>query len=296
MRFTLSNSEKYQEARPMKLMWSMSRAINLLSIVAVIFSSLGAVQAAPAFGSRTLVIYDQRLTEIEDFSIFLSGLKTRSFQLSYSPITNTSTPINLFRGEDRLYDNLILFPIKARHFNKQVSATDLLQYFESGGNIFAVSSPDGLADSLRLFLNQLGIFPSPKNYYLGDYLQAQDHNTIQLSSSNVLNDRIAPSTNESLTYKGSAALLSNRDLIVPILKAPKTSFTRDTQKGGEDWTVGSQGYVAAGFQNLHNSRLVWTGSDSFLSDKYATTNGQFVQELAKWVFGEKAIILSLIHI
>ncbi|SCV05977.1 LANO_0H19350g1_1 [Lachancea nothofagi CBS 11611] len=264
--------------------WNLFITLFQLALVA---------QAKSASGSRTLVIYDKRLTDLEDYSTLFSNLGDRSFQLNYKPVSNDSTPIGLFQGEERLYDNLIIFPIRSRHFNKQLSVDKLLDFSNEGGHILTLSSPEATADNVRLFLNQLGIYPSPKNYHLEDYFQSGGDTPLRVSGSNVLNEHVVPSLKRDLIYGGSAALLDSSNLIVPVLQAPRTSFTKDSQKHDENWTVGSQGYIVVSFQSLQNSRVSWVGSDLFFNDKYASSNGQFVQELMKWTFGEKSIVKSL---
>ncbi|SCU84188.1 LAFA_0D08680g1_1 [Lachancea sp. 'fantastica'] len=246
--------------------------------------------ARSSSGSRSLVIFDQRLIDLDDYSVFLGNLKDRSFELSYAPVTNDSTPIELFEGEDRRYDNLILFPIKSRHFNKQLSADRLLHFFSEGGEILAITSPNGVADNVRIFLNQLGIFPSPKNFQLRNFFQDNSEVVLHLPASKVLNEYVVPKSDGEVIYEGSAALLGVSDLIIPMLQAPRTSFSEDSQKHGEKWTIGSQGYLVASFQSLENSRLSWVGSLEFFSNKNSASNEHFIQELTKWTFDEKAVV------
>ncbi|CUS21944.1 LAQU0S04e04434g1_1 [Lachancea quebecensis] len=268
------------------VVYTLTMAIFLMPI-----STL--VEAKPAFGTRTLVIYDQKLTELDNYSTFLNNLKQRSHELSYRAIGNDSTPISLFRGEDKLYDNLIVYPIRSRHFNKQLSVENLLSFFSKGGQVLTITSPEGLSDNVRLFLNQLGMFPSPRNYYLNDYYHGDENNTLHLTKGESLNEHVVPLGEYDLVYKGAAALLDNRQLIIPVLQAPKTSFSVDSKQSDEIWTAGSEGYLAAAFQSLRNTRLAWVGSEVFFSNEFSANNGRFVEQLTKWAFAEKAVIKSV---
>ncbi|SCU88998.1 LADA_0E13146g1_1 [Lachancea dasiensis] len=251
-------------------------------------------QAKSSSGSKTLIVYDQRVTALEEYSVVFNSLKDRSFDIHYTAIGNDSTPIELFDGESRDYDKLIIFPTRSRHFNRQLPANKLLAFLNNGGDVLAMTSPDGVADNVRVFLNQLGIYPSPKNFVLKDYMHAtDDDNSLLLSSSSILNEHVVTKGNYELKYKGSAALLDNSELIIPVLQAPRTSFTEDSQKANEKWTVGTQGYAAVSFQSLYNSRVSWVGSDSFFSDRSSSPNSQFVDELMKWTFSEKSVLKSV---
>ncbi|CEP60391.1 dolichyl-diphosphooligosaccharide-protein glycotransferase LALA0_S01e09692g [Lachancea lanzarotensis] len=262
----------------------------MLGLLIALVQLIAFTQAKSSSGSRSLVIFDQRLIYLDDYSVFLGSLKERSFELDYAPVTNDSTPVELFDGEARRYDNLIVFPIKSRHFNKQLSAEKLLNFYNEGGEIMAITTPDGVADNVRVFLNQLGIFPSPKNYQLRDYFQDNSELVLHLPASKVLNEHVVPKNDGEIVYQGSAALLGDSDLIIPVLQAPRTSYSEDGQKQGGKWTIGSQGYLAASFQTLKNTRLSWVGSVDLFSDKNSDSNKHFVQELTKWTFKEKSVV------
>lgn len=188
---------------------------------------------------------------------------------------------------------MIVYPVRSRHFNKQLSVENLLDFFSSGGQVLTVTSPEGLSDNIRSFLNQLGIYPSPRNYYVNDYYHGDENNTLYLKKGKSLNDYVVSPGDYNLVYKGAAALLDNRQLIIPVLQAPKTSFALDSKQSNEEWTIGSEGYLAAAFQSLRNTRLAWVGSEVFLSDKFSASNGRFAEELTKWTFGEKAVLKSV---
>ncbi|SCW03466.1 LAFE_0G11056g1_1 [Lachancea fermentati] len=262
------------------------------SAVFLLCFQIAEVAALSVHGLKTLVVYDKRVTDLEDYSKFFNDLNKRSYELQFSSVNENVSDIQLFRGEERLFDNLIVFPVKSRQVSKGFTAATLLKFFEEGGDILTVTSPYGLTESVRTFLNQLGIFPSPRNHELRDYFEEGNTTSIHFSSSGTLNPTVfSPMKSANLSYEGSAALLDNRDLLIPIFSAPRTSFTKDP-KGGDDWTVGLQGYTVVGFQNLHNARVSWVGSDKFFGNSHYNDNGEFVQELAKWTFREKAVIKS----
>ncbi|GAV53901.1 hypothetical protein ZYGR_0AK04030 [Zygosaccharomyces rouxii] len=258
----------------------------MVSIFIAFFLALcGNVYAASVHASKTLVLYDERLDQLDSFSNFLNDLKGREYEIDYYS-ANSTADIELFEGENRLYDNLIVLPVKGKHINKLVSDKTLLQFYNDGGDILSVTSPSAVPDSIRLFLNQLGIFPSPKGYELVDNVEG----SLKIGSSEFRNSGIYDADEgDSVTLSGaSAALLENREQIFPILAAPRTSYTKAT--GKDSWTVGSQGFLATAFQNLKNARVAWLGSVDFLKDEFYDNNGDFVQEVTAWVFQEKNVI------
>lgn len=246
------------------------------------------VSARCVEGSKTLVLYDERLTTISDYSIMFDSMKERSYELDFASVANETATVSLFGGEQRLYDNIVVFPAKGKSLNKHLGVKSLLKFSKDGGNILTISSPDGLPDSIRLFLNQLGIYPSPKDYRLTDNFQERSDN-IEVTSSRVENEIIYNSEKETFVFANSSvALLDNREQIIPVLAAPRTSLC--SGKGDNIWAAGSQAYLVAAFQALNNSRVMWIGSTEFLRDFNSHANGRFVEELVKWTFKEKGVI------
>ncbi|QLQ81601.1 hypothetical protein HG537_0F03620 [Torulaspora globosa] len=246
------------------------------------------VSARCVEGSKTLVLYDERLTTISDYSIMFDSMKERDYKLDFASVANETVTFSLFDGDQRLYDNIVVFPGKGKSLNKHLGVKSLLKFSKHGGSMLTISSPDGLADSIRLFLNQLGIYPSPKDYRLTDNFQEKS-DSFKVASSRVENKFIYNSEKESLVFANSSvALLDNREQIFPVLAAPRTSIC--SGKGDNVWAAGSQAYLIAAFQALNNGRVTWIGSTEFLKDSNSHANGRFVEELVKWTFKEKGVI------
>ncbi|CDF91619.1 related to Dolichyl-diphosphooligosaccharide--protein glycosyltransferase subunit WBP1 [Zygosaccharomyces bailii ISA1307] len=256
--------------------------------ISLLMALCGNIYAASVHPSRTLVLYDERLDQLGDFSRFFDNLKEREYDMHFSS-ANSSARIDLYEGEHRLYDNLVVLPVKGKQVNKLIPVDLLLQFYNDGGDVLSVTDPAAVCDSVRLFLNQLGIYPSPRGYELVDNVKEN----LVFGPNELKNYHIHATKGDKSLFvqNASAALLDNRQQLVPILAAPRTSFTRAA--GKDAWTVGSQGFLAAGFQNLNNARVVWLGSVDFLKDAFYDNNGEFAQELAKWVFREKNVIKSL---
>ncbi|QLG73757.1 hypothetical protein HG535_0F02680 [Zygotorulaspora mrakii] len=262
----------------------------MLSIFTILCLSLCFFSNALSIhGSKTLVVFDDRLTQLDEFSYLFDSLKERSYELEYLSVANDSGEIELYDGETPLYNNLMIFPIKGKVLNRKLTVDSLLNFYNNDGNIFVITSPDGVAEPARMFLNELGIYPSPKDHVVVDYFQEVPSSLVISTSGIESKDIFEDIVNDSIIIENSsAALLDNRDQIIPFIAAPRTSFTEG--KGKESWTTGSQGFLAAGFQSLKNSRVAWIGSDEFLKNENQNSNGKFIQGVVKWNFKEKNVI------
>ncbi|KAG0668074.1 oligosaccharyl transferase glycoprotein complex, beta subunit [Maudiozyma exigua] len=254
------------------------------------------VHAKSAIGSRTLIVFDDRVDDLSNYSNFFNLLKDHEFDITTLELSDKSTKINLFEKDTRLYDNLILFPVKGKLYSKQLAAKKLIHFNEDGGNILALTIPKVSSDPIHLYLNQLGIYPSPRTQSLKDLFQDSNNNNLQFTAKESIENKIIYSNEnaeDSIYNFGdsvSAALLDNREQIIPLLKASRTSFTSGNKTREINWTDGTQGYLIAGFQNLVNARSLWLGSVQFLSNEHFKQNLDLINDLIQWNFQEKNII------
>lgn len=130
---------------------------------------------------------------------------------------------------------------------------------------------------------------------------------VQVTKSPILTPGIAP-----VWFSGAPHALGNSPYLVPILRAPATSFAADStddsgasaildaaEKAGEGLWAGSQLGLVTGFQTTKNSRVVFTGSVELFSDEYArkalpdgmpSGNAQFARDVGAWVFQETKVL------
>mgnify|MGYP001228168665 CR=1 FL=1 len=268
----------------------LTRPRMLRSFIVALLTFAALANARCVQGSRTLVIYDERLSVLDNYSNLFNSMRERDYTLDFISVANETSSLQLFKGENKIYDNLMVFPIKGKTLNKHVSGKSLLQFSLAGGNVLAVSSPESLSDPVRLFLNQLGIYPSPKDYRLVDHFQ-KSSDGIRIGTDGLKNRFVYKPYDEEEDFfitNSSVAILDNREQLVPILVAPRTSYA--SGKGKDLWVSGSQGYLVVGFQALNNARTAWVGSPEFLSNSNHQSNGILAKELTKWTFKEKGVI------
>lgn len=246
----------------------------------------------------------------ENFSQFLSILNQNEYNYTLYDITsaNDDDELQVIKVDEALYDNVILFPISKASLKKSttsskgkllLSSKNLLSFFnEYNGNIMVVTSPNiNNVESVGNFLNQFGIYPSPKNQLMLDLFQ--DKNDLVVSSSNLLNRYVyTVKDNKSVNFnlgKSGVAKLDNREQLVPILKASRTSFiSSQNEKKSEPWVTGSQGFLIAGFQGVNNNaRLTWFGTTDLLHDVSNDLNKDLIKNLVNWNFNAKSVIKAL---
>ncbi|KAI3405392.2 WBP1 [Candida oxycetoniae] len=241
---------------------------------------------------HVLVLFDPEIIALNDSSANLTPEVTHFMQHLNSKYKTfvgdyNDVDISLFSQDYPKFDHLVLFPTSKKSIKNSANLNQhqLLKFFNAGGNIFAIGGSDvTTTEGINSFLNELGIYPSPKSYRYIDHFNTEKDGVVELKQEEnlVQENRILKSL-KTVEYKGNAALISNSELIQPIVKSSKTGYTNkvgETMNGKNTWTFGEQGYLAVGFQALNNARLVWIGSESLLAD----------DALFKWCFQETGVI------
>lgn len=246
--------------------------------------------------SSLLLVYDSKITkDIDQYSSFITLLKDSEYQVTYHDLNSDDKDFELYANTGKLYQNLVIFPSKTKNLAKNVSVTQLIDFMNDGGDLLAITSPEGVQDDVKLFLNQLGIFPSPLNHKVVDhFVPTTKQGSLLLNKTNILNDIVISSEVAEISYTGSSALLSNSQMLVPLLQAPRTSYTvkRSTGNPDEIYSSGSQSYLAVALQARNNARVSWIGSDAFLSNSEFKANELFLHDLVDWTFQAKNVIKS----
>ncbi|EGW35253.1 uncharacterized protein SPAPADRAFT_58463 [Spathaspora passalidarum NRRL Y-27907] len=153
-----------------------------------------------------------------------------------------------------------------------------------GGNVISIGGEKSvLPNGIRSFLNELGIYPSPKNFNYLDHFNTKDGSVVLSSENNLVPGNRLVESLDNVKYHGNGALISNNELIFPIVKSSSTGYTG---KAGEQvdsstaWTLGEQGFLAVGLQALNNARVAWLGSSELL---------QF-EHIYKWAFQKQGVL------
>lgn len=256
--------------------------VRLVAVLALLVPIL-ALHTVDWKKTQVLVAYDAALVnETSDLAALL-GLDAEKYQLSY--VDYASDDAELFLGEDALFHHAVYLPStkKIVAAKEIVNKHKLLEFFNKGGNVLAVGDGEHqVPDDVRTFLAQAGVHVAPKGFVVETHFGALD-----LGADNVVPNRIVAAAHAA-DYSGAAALLSNSELVVPLVRAPALSFCADPKAkalaSDKTWTFGEQGFLAAAFQGLNNARGAWVGLPALL-----------LRELVAWVFQERGV-LKLHHV
>lgn len=256
----------------------ISTIARLVAFMAILLS-VAASAAKDWKRIQILVLYDPELvTETSSLNEYFQ-LSPDGYQITYTDYSDDKEEI--FSNGEPMYDHIVYLPlVKPSSASKQlVNKHTLLDYFNAGGNVLAIgSSENSVPEEVRLFLNQAGIYPAPKGFLLDNHFSPGN----VISGDHLVSKSIV-SNIELINYQGTAALISNSELLVPIVRAPKLSFTSDHKDevltSDRTWTFGEQGYLAVAFQGLNNARGAWIGSMDLLS-----------RDLLSWVFQAKGVL------
>ncbi|RKP32419.1 Dolichyl-diphosphooligosaccharide-protein glycosyltransferase 48kDa subunit [Metschnikowia bicuspidata] len=229
--------------------------------------------------TSVLVVYDLDLVQRPQDLVSTFRLDPERFNIGFLEYSNKD--VFMVHDAKPLYEHVVFLPSlkKAPAAKGITNKHKILEYFNLGGNVLAVGSAEhSVPESVVLFLNEAGIYPAPKGYSLSSFFDKD----LPLKNSNLVSKRIL-SLFDLPAYTGSAALVSNNELVLPILRAPSLSFTApsDSKALTEDntWTYGEQGFVAVAFQALNSARAAWVGSLDLATP-----------ELLSWVFQERKVL------
>lgn len=253
----------------------------------VLFWLLGAVFAHGRM--LALVVYDSRSYALENLALYdpqvqavIGELQKLDVDLAFKGYGDDDLAI--LANSEPIYDHVVLLPSAKKAIVAKLTFNQdtLMQFLDKNGNILVVDSVESaLADDVRAVLNEVGVYPAPRNFRLVDHF-ASDGENVQLTADNLVANSVVSSL-AATDYYGTAALLSNNRLLFPIVRATKNSLTVDqtTEPITQDktWTFGEQGFLAVGFQAINNARVAWVGAPLLVSD-----------ELVQWVFQEKNVL------
>ncbi|XBW38525.1 hypothetical protein QEN19_004114 [Hanseniaspora menglaensis] len=248
---------------------------------------------AIALGKSVLFLHDElNEGEIEKYASFIDYLSdSKNYEITLKSVKDESVK---FLNEDlstNKVDEIIIAPVGSTKLNN-LNEKQLMQFYENGGNLLILSSSSQSNNNpVRKFLNNLGIYPSPKNYVTEDFEELNTSDLI-ISDSLFLNDYIFDNKNKdhSISLKSaSSALIDTSEMIFPIVR--QSDYMKNSNKENV-WALSKQGYLAAAFQNLNNNRVAWVGSDFLITNDGINEkdNFEFIKEITMWAFQEKSML------
>ncbi|KAF3940516.1 hypothetical protein ABW19_dt0207053 [Dactylella cylindrospora] len=287
------------------------RIRSLLTTLFLSFASLS--RAISLTGPRTLLVLEDDTKPL--FQTLISDLEARGF------LTDIQSPksesLRLFLHEERVYDNIILFPTKLKGLGPSLQPNTFLQHASSGGNILVLlpSSPDGnVPSAVTELAGQLDVFLPPKGFSIVNHFDPADpldpeHSTLLLDlptfPPSTKNYFAGEDVDAKLLFKGAGLVIGNSPLVQPILTAPRLAYSYDTKEAeayADDESVfsaGSQLIIVAGVQTRNNARITFVGGADLLADASFTkvaknnkmsANRAFAKDVTAWTFKETGVL------
>lgn len=266
--------------------------LQLRYVLAFIVGLLVSQACAGALLADTLVLSDS--SEASENGFYDTHLLDTIRENKLSVITKKVTAEEAIELADLngniLYKNLLILPNKAKKLASNIDQDTLISFANNGGNVVIVSDDSGTQLDCTLFLNQLGIYPSPKGYKYTDF--HADSSDIIAKPTDFINKYVISNEETEVALENPAiALISNSEYLVPLLQTSRTSLSTTSEDVLSDatvWHTGKQGYAAVSFQGLNNGRITWIGSASPFKD--ASFNREFVNDIIQWTFQLKSVI------
>ncbi|SGZ38360.1 related to Dolichyl-diphosphooligosaccharide--protein glycosyltransferase subunit WBP1 [Hanseniaspora guilliermondii] len=253
-----------------------------------------------AIAKSVLFVHDLADEDLNKYTVFTDYLSSENnYDVTIVNVKNNGVKVLSDDKQTNLFDELIFAPFTMTKI-KGLTEKNIMHFYENGGNIMVMGSPKQSNNNpVRKFLNNIGIYPSPKNYVTKDF-EADEETTLVLNKGELfLNNYIFNNNLRDKTVsfeESSSCLIDTNEMIFPIIRQS------DYMKNFNDeniWALSNQGYLAVAFQNLNNNRVSWIGSDSVFNDDsiFEQDNYDFIKSVTKWTFQEKAMlkVLSFDH-
>lgn len=246
---------------------------KILTILSFVWVALGL--------ESSLIIYDSESIDLNKPTQELKLVVNYLNEANHTTILRgyTEEDLVLYLGQESVFSNIILFPTESKKITnkEQLNKHNLMNFINNSGNlVFVGDSAKNYPDDIREFLNEVGIYPSPKGYSLLDHFNNDDK--VHLTNDNIGCSRILSEIKTE--YSGQSAIISNNENLISVLRSSKTSVSTNdivnSMNEENTWSIGQQNHVIVGLQSLNNNRLLWLGDVSLLSD-----------ELLSWAFQMK---------
>ncbi|KAF3919618.1 hypothetical protein ABW20_dc0104131 [Dactylellina cionopaga] len=283
------------------------------SLLTALVSFVSISQCISLTGSRTLLVLEEDTKEL--FQTLISDLEARGYETDIrSPKSET---LNLFQHEERVYDNIILFPSKLKGLGPNLQSSNFLNHASNGGNLLILlsSDPEGnVPASVNELAGQLEIFIPPKGFGVVSHFDPADaiepeHSTLVLDlptfPSDTKNYFAGDDASAKLLYKGAGLAIGNSPLVQPILTAPRFAYSYDTKESAsyaDDeniFSAGKQLVLVAGVQTRNNARITFvSGADMFADASFTkvaknnkmSANRAFAKDVTAWTFKETGVL------
>lgn len=255
-----------------------------LSIFGATLAVLSRVVTAAPLGERTLVVVDSTGDIAEVGESISESLKSRGHEVTVSQLKSAPS---LHSFGERAFDNVLIVPGKTKGLGHNFGAKQILDFFNEGGNIVALTSGDFSPAALRDAAAQFGVSLGPKGTVFVDHFGS---GKIGVDESSFRDSIITFTGPVSVNNSGAGLLTGTSKYAFPFVHAPATAYAYNRLlDDGEDsgqiapFVAGSRGVLAAGSQGRNGARFAWIGSSDLATSSYG-------DEILQWAFQERGVL------
>ncbi|KAJ3391606.1 hypothetical protein HDU92_008955 [Lobulomyces angularis] len=255
-------------------------------------------------GSRLLVVVDDLKADKVTYSKFFNLLEKRKYSTTFATATDKS--VSLISYDERNFDHLVLLTQTTRDLSEELTVASVLNFVNKGGNVLVTASST-VSETIRDFSFEFSIdFDDRLTLVKDPFHTAKENDIFSIYSDNFRGNKIIYTTKEKdskelkpIAFKGLAHRLTNKNpLCSPVLLAMPSAYSFASADQGEipenSPFLGQKIALVTSLQARNNARLIFSGSAAMFSDEFLDLpnydNLQFVDEISKWVFQEKAVL------
>ena len=257
---------------------------------------------------RTLVLVDD-LSIKNTHSLFFQSLTDRGYSLDFHSVRDDE--IHFEKFGHFLYDSLIIFASSSDEWNEEeINISTILKFIdEVGGNVL-IAGEENVSDFISELASENGVEFGKYGYNVIDHINYDsrdfDGEHTVIVANNFVNTVVLGNKKiNPVLYKGNGLQLSKKNrLVFPILSGSSSAFIGSPSKAADaNNGAGTDVVLVAGLQARNNARVVVSGSLELFGDNFIQSdasllnekakpsgNKEFVEELSKWVFGERGVL------
>lgn len=248
--------------------------------------------------TSTLVISETDTT-LDNFDKFFNILEEQGHNLDFISAFSPELRLRDISGA-LLYENAVLIVDGVEEFGGNLSAAEVVSFFDAGGNIFLITS-SGHGDAVVDLASELGFDIDEAGSNVVDFERQLDSDPTLVQSYRIADVPVAigDKRNKTFLYHGVAVSIKEENpLPFELIVGGPASYSYNLADTIEDYpfSVGRSTVLAGAIQGRNNARAVILGSidaisNSLINDKRGD-NGELISSLLRWSFGN----MGKIHI
>lgn len=264
-------------------------AVSVMAACMVLATAVSGVHA-----QKTLVLLDSMSTK-DTHSIFFSKLEGAGLHLKYSMADASSLSLEKF-GE-RLFDNVLVFAPTVSQFGGSVTSDSIASFVDHGGNVLVAASSD-IGESIANLGLSFGYEFGEDDTNVVDHFSNHNSDPLTVAATDSIPVEVMTggAADKPVLFRGVSLVADEENsLIIPVLRAPSTSYSAGASVPASNNSPKGKGIVLVGaMQARNNARVVLSGSFDLFSNEFLanadSSNEQFASAIGLWCFGERGVL------